>query len=89
MAAVLCLTPGLRGKDRRAGFSTQDHPARLRPDIQTRTAQRGWKYDAYPNLQSLDARTTITVADIKGPAQINTIHMTQMQPYDETARAVI
>jgi len=88
-AFVLCLLPGLRGEDKGGSIPTQDSPARLRPDIQNTTAQAGWKYDAYPDLQSLDNRKTITLAYIKGPAQINTIHTTQMRPYDETARSVI
>lgn len=37
----------------------------------------GWAYDAYPELETLDAGRSITIADIKGPAVINNIHSTQ------------
>jgi len=49
---------------------------RLKPALHNRVSNGGWKYDAYPNLEPLDAGKTITIADIKGPAQINTIHIT-------------
>ena len=37
----------------------------------------GWAYDAYPELQTLDAGKTMTAAFIEGPAVITCIHMTQ------------
>jgi len=37
----------------------------------------GWAYDAYPELETLDAGRSITIADIKGPAVITNIHSTQ------------
>lgn len=37
----------------------------------------GWAYDAYPELETLDAGKTITVARIDGPAVITCIHLTQ------------
>jgi hypothetical protein len=37
----------------------------------------GWAYDAYPELETLDAFTAITVADIKGPGVITCIHTIQ------------
>ncbi len=37
----------------------------------------GWKYDSYPELESLDAGKTMTIANIKGPAVITHIHSTQ------------
>ena len=52
--------------------------ARIRTGVQNRLANGGWRYDAYPELESLDAGKTITVADLRGPGQINTIHITQM-----------
>lgn len=56
--------------------SEADGLARLKPGVRNRVANGGWKYDAYPNLESLDAGKTITIADIQGPARINTIHFT-------------
>ncbi len=76
--------------------SAANELARLRPDVITRNTQGGWKYDAHPELQSLDAGTTITLAEIPGPAQINTIHLTQMDLHlveegaaNDTARGVV
>lgn len=37
----------------------------------------GWAYDAYPELETLDAGKTISVARIDGPAVITCIHLTQ------------
>lgn len=62
----------------------------LQPAIRDRMSNGGWKYDAYPNLESLDAGKTITIANIQGPAQINTIHITaQMHDNEAVARSVV
>ncbi len=37
----------------------------------------GWAYDAYPELETLDAGRAMTIADIEGPAVINRIHCTR------------
>ena len=37
----------------------------------------GWAYDAYPELETLDAGRCITIAEIEGPAVITNIHSTQ------------
>jgi hypothetical protein len=37
----------------------------------------GWAYDAYPELEKLDAGSSMKVAEIKGPAVITNIHSTQ------------
>jgi hypothetical protein len=37
----------------------------------------GWAYDAYPDLETLDAGRTIVIAEFKGPAVITYIHCTQ------------
>ena len=37
----------------------------------------GWAYDAYPELETLDAGRSITIAEIKGPAIITNVHSTQ------------
>ena len=58
--------------------------ARVRPDIRNGAVNSLWKYDAYPNLQSLDAHKTVPLADLKGPAQINTIYIGEMM-YGETS----
>jgi len=43
----------------------------------------GWAYDAYPELETLDAGKCITIADIKGPAIITNIHSTQHFIHDD------
>jgi hypothetical protein len=37
----------------------------------------GWNLDSYPELESLDAGKTITIAEITGPAVITNFHLTQ------------
>lgn len=37
----------------------------------------GWAYDMLPKLQTLDAHTTITLADLDGPGVVTAIHFTQ------------
>ncbi len=67
------------GRTQNAGRvgSAADLP-RVRPDIRNGAQNSLWKYDAYPNLESLDAHKTVTLADLKGPAQINTIYIGEM-----------
>lgn len=49
----------------------------------------GWKYDRYPELESLDAGKAITVANLKGPGVIRQIHSTRHSPADLFARGVV
>ncbi len=42
----------------------------------------GWAYDAYPELETLDAGRCVNIADIEGPAVITSIHTTQHFPRD-------
>jgi hypothetical protein len=51
--------------------------ARLHKDRSFGMTNGGWRYDAYPELESLDAGKSITVAAIEGPAVITHIHSTQ------------
>lgn len=37
----------------------------------------GWAYDAYPDLETLDAHSRMTLANLKGPGVITCIHSTQ------------
>lgn len=37
----------------------------------------GWAYDAYPELETLDAGTTMTVLDVEGPGVVTRIHVTR------------
>lgn len=64
------------GQERQQSSYNDNSLARLQPSVRNRLSNGLWKYDAYPNLESLDAHKTVTIANIKGPAQINTIHVT-------------
>ena len=77
MAGVLLLplVGGSGGQERQQTSYNDDSLARLKPSVRNKLSNGLWKYDAYPNLESLDAHKTVTIANIKGPAQINTIHV--------------
>jgi hypothetical protein len=51
--------------------------ASLKRDHRFGSRNGGWSYDAYPELETLDAGKCITIADIEGPAVITNIHSTQ------------
>lgn len=51
--------------------------ARLKPDHRFGMANGGWAYDAYPELATLDAGASITVAELEGPGVITNFHSTQ------------
>lgn len=63
--------------------------ATIKPDIRTGFSNAGWKYDRYKDLQSLDAHTRMTVADVKGPGIIRHIHMCRHNPKELAARGVV
>ena len=50
---------------------------RIKSERRTGFSNGGWAYDAYPELATLDAYTSITIAEIEGPAVITCIHTTQ------------
>ena len=54
-----------------------DSIARLDKDRSFGATNGGWAYDAYPELETLDAGRTITIGAIEGPAVITQIHSTQ------------
>ncbi len=54
-----------------------DTLALLHRDRQFGMSNGGWAYDAYPQLPTLDAGRSITIAAIEGPAVITQIHTTQ------------
>jgi len=51
--------------------------ARIRTGHTFGASNGGWAYDAYPELETLDAGRAITIANITGPAIITNIHTTQ------------
>ena len=44
---------------------------------QSKMSNGGWAYDAYPELETLDAHSRITIADLKGPGVITCTHSSQ------------
>ena len=51
--------------------------SKLKKQYNFRAFNGGWKYDSYPELESLDAYKSMTVAEIKGPAVITNLHSIQ------------
>lgn len=49
----------------------------IKKKYQFGASNAGWKYDSYPELESLDALKTMTIADIKGPGVITNLHCLQ------------
>lgn len=49
----------------------------------------GWAFDHYPELERLDAKACITVADIKGPGVITHIHTTRHGQPEISSRGVV
>ena len=49
----------------------------IRTDRKSKFSNGGWAYDAYPELETLDAGSKMTVADLEGPGVITCIHTTQ------------
>lgn len=58
-------------------FAEWDKIARIRTDRHSRVCNGGWGYDSYPELEPLKANKSIVIAEIKGPAVITCIHVTQ------------
>jgi len=61
----------------------------IKPDVQTHLANGGWKYDRYSDLESLDAGKRMTIADLKGPGIIRSIHITRHAPEEAASRGVV
>jgi hypothetical protein len=61
----------------------------IRPDVEPRLSNAGWKYDRYQELPSLDAHSRVTVADLEGPGVIRTLHVTRHVPEELTSRGVV
>lgn len=61
----------------------------VKPDVQTHLANGGWKYDRYNEMQSLDAGKRMTIADLKGPGIIRSIHITRHPPEEIASRGVV
>ncbi len=70
-------------------FSQAPDVAEIKPGIHTGFSHAGWKYDRYSDLPSLDANTSMTVADLKGPGIIRHLHATRHQPERLAARGVV
>jgi len=62
------------GKNMAASY---DSIARLKRQHKSGMTNGGWPYDAYQDLETLDAGKSITIAEIEGPAIITHIHITR------------
>lgn len=51
--------------------------AKIKKDHKTMFSNGGWNYDAYPELERLDAHTTMLIGELRGPGIVNHIHITQ------------
>ena len=66
-----------------------DDVARIKPNVKTGFGNAGWHLDRYKDLKPLNAKTTITVGDMKGPGVIRHFHMTRHRPKELFARGVV
>jgi len=61
----------------------------IRKAVRVGFSNGGWKYDRYKDLQSLDAHTRMTLADLQGPGVIKHIHTTRHHPSELFARGIV
>ena len=61
----------------------------IRPDTRTGFSNGGWNLDRYADLEPLTAGASITVADLKGPGIIRSIHCTRHVPAELFARGIV
>lgn len=62
---------------------------RIQRNVTTGFSNGGWSYDRYSDLKSLNARTAIVVADLKGPGIIRHIHTTRHSPEQLFTRGIV
>ena len=74
-----------------AGMAQAEVPelATLKPGVKTGFSNGGWRYDRYPELQSLDAGKRMLAADLEGPGIIRSIHSTRHNPKDIMPRGIV
>lgn len=65
------------------------HIAVIKDDTSTGFSNGGWSYDRYKSLESLDAHSKITVAELDGPGIITHIHTTRHRPTEVFARGIV
>ena len=63
--------------------------ATLQPGETVRMTNAGWSYDRYADLPTLDAGTSMVVADLEGPGVIRAFHTTRHNPVKTSARGVV
>jgi len=66
-----------------------DHLPVLRSKTKFGMQNAGWCYDAYPELKPLFPKTSVEIANIKGPAVIKCLHITQPLSTPQHKRGVI
>lgn len=63
--------------------------ARIVPSSPPGFANSGWNYDRYSELPTLDAHSSMLVADLRGPGVIQHIHFTRHHPAELFARGIV
>ncbi len=71
-----------------AAFAADDL-AKIKRGTRVGFSNGGWKYDRYKELESLDANSRITVADLKGPGVIRQLYVGEHFPKPLLSRGVV
>jgi hypothetical protein len=61
----------------------------IKKEVRTGFSNGGWAYDRYSELERLNAHTSITVANLKGPGVITHFHTTRQHNPEITTRGVV
>lgn len=91
VAYVLCsaLIAVLAGQNTLAAEDAVSNLPLIKKDAVTGFGNGGWALDRYPELERLDPKACITVADLKGPGVITHFHTTRHYQPHITARGVV
>jgi len=68
---------------------SSDNLSIIKRNHTTGFANGGWKYDRYKELQSLDAGTSMVLADLEGPGMITHLHTTRHFPEELFSRGIV
>jgi len=90
VATILCgILSAAGGINARGAEDVGTGLAIIRPEAETGFSNGGWALDRYPELERLDPKASITVADLKGPGIIRHIHTTRHYKPAITTRGVV
>ncbi len=63
--------------------------ATIRENTETGFAHAGWDLDRYKDIETLEAHSSMVVADLKGPGVIRYIHTSRHHPAELFARGIV